>query len=131
MTDQNQFAVLCERVCEAHGWELLRSGIQVSFANGRHQLVELEIVQFEAEELVRLSTTIGSIEHLSPVRLTVALRLNAELAHGCLAIKNEDLVMTDTLMLDEADFGEIEASVAFLARTADDYEKTLFGTDED
>jgi hypothetical protein len=40
------------------------------------------------------------------------------------------LVVLETLMLEEADPSEIEASVRYLAETADYYEKTLFGGDE-
>jgi hypothetical protein len=38
--------------------------------------------------------------------------------------------MTDTLMLRDADSSEIEASIGYLAETADYYEKTLFETDQ-
>lgn len=129
MADQDQFARLCERVCEEHGWDLLKSGVQVTFADDRHQLVELEFFHHRDEDLVRLFTTIGPVAALSQVRLTVALRINAELAHGCLAVKNDDLVMTDTLMMKDADFSELSASIGYLAETADYYEKTIYETD--
>ena len=130
MVTQKRFAVTLKRVCQEQGWELLPSGVRVSWANGRQQLVELEFFPFKHEELVRLYTTIGSVKNLSSIRLTIVLRINAELAHGCLAVKNDDLVMTDTLMLRDADYGEIEASINYLAETADHYEKTIFETDQ-
>lgn len=130
MVTQQRFAETLKRVCQERGWELLISGVRVSWADGRHQLIELEFLPFEQEELVRLYTTIGSVEKLSALRLTIALRINAELAHGCFAVKNDHLVMTDTLMLRDADYGEIEASIKYLAETADHYEKTIFETDE-
>ncbi len=130
MATQEHFAQLLERVCEERGWMLLPSGVQVNFADGRHQLVGLEFFQSGPEELVRLYSTIGSAEELGTVRLTVALRINAELAHGCLAVKNDDLIMTDTLMLQDADMAEIEASISFLAENADYYEKSIFETDQ-
>ena len=130
MATQEHFAQLLERVCEERGWMLLPSGVQVNFADGRHQLVGLEFFQSGREELVRLYSTIGSAEELGTVRLTVALRINAELAHGCLAVKNDDLIMTDTLMLQDADMAEIEASISFLAENADYYEKSIFETDQ-
>ncbi len=58
------------------------------------------------------------------------MSINVELAHGCLAVKNDHLVMTDTLMQRDADYGEIEASIKYLAETADHYEKTIFETDQ-
>jgi hypothetical protein len=130
MTTQEGFPQLLTQVCQERNWELLHSGVQVSWANGRSQLVELEFFQFKDEDLVRLHTTIGQLGDLSPVRLKIVLRINADLAHGCLAIKNDDLVMTDTLMLRGAGYREIEASISYLAETADHYEKTIFETDQ-
>jgi hypothetical protein len=49
-------------------------------------LIEIEFFEFKHEELVRLFTTIGEVEGMGAVRLTVALRINTELAHGCLAV---------------------------------------------
>ncbi len=130
MATKDHFAQILTRVCAEHGWEFTPAGVRVRFASGRQQMVEIGFFAFQKEELVRLHTTIGRIEELDPVRLIVALRINAELAHGALAVMDEDLVMTDTLMLDDAGFAEIEASIRFLAETADDYEQTLFGTDQ-
>jgi len=129
LATQEHFAESCRRVCAERGWKLTPGGIEVRFRDGRQQVVELSFFESGREELVRLHTTIGSIEHLPAVRLTVALRINAELAHGALAVIDDDLVMTDTLR-SSADSAEIEASVGYLAETADYYEKTLFGTDQ-
>ena len=130
MATQKHFAHILKRVCQDQAWELLPSGVQVSWPNGRRQLIELKFFEFKHEELVRLFTTIGDVERMSAVRLTVALRINAELAHGCLAVHEDHLVMTDTLMLRDADPSEIEASIGYLAETADYYEKSLFQTDQ-
>jgi hypothetical protein len=130
LASQEHFAQILQRVCRDQGWELLPSGIQVSWPNGRRQLIELKFFEFKREELVRLYTTIGDVESMNAVRLTVALRINAELAHGCLAVHEDHLVMTDTLMLRDAVPAEIEASIDYLAETADYYEKTIFGTDQ-
>jgi hypothetical protein len=130
LAGQEHFAQTLKRVCRERSWDLLPSGVHVSLANDRAQLIELEFFEFKHEELVRFFTTIGEIEGMSAVRLTVALRINTELAHGCLAIHEDHLVMTDTLMLRDADSSEIEASISYLAETADYYEKTLFETDQ-
>ena len=130
MASKEHFAQILKRVCRDHAWELLPSGVQVSWPNGRRQLIELKFFEFKREELVRLFTTIGDVESMSAVRLTVALRINAELAHGCLAVHDDHLVMTDTLMLRDADSAEIEASIAYLAEIADYYENSLFETDQ-
>ncbi len=130
MATRESFGEICRKVCNQQGWELLPSGIRVSWGDGRHQLVNLEFFEFEREELVRLYTIIGSARTLSQLRVNAAMRINAELAHGALAVKDHNLVMTDTLMLGDADPGEIEASISYLAQTADYYERQLFETDE-
>ena len=130
MAGQEHFAHNLKRVCRDRGWELLPTGVQVSLPNDRGQLIEIEFFQFKTEELVRLLTRIGKVDDMNAVRLTVALRINTELAHGCLAVHEDHLVMTDTLMLRDADSAEIEASISYLAETADYYEKTIFETDQ-
>ena len=130
MTSRESFGQLCERVCDRQGWGLLPAGVQVGLPGGRCQLVSLEFFEFEDEELVRLSTVIGSVEGLRAERLTLALQINARLAHGALATREGDLIMTDTLLLKDSDAAAIEASIRYLAQTADYYEKTLYGTDE-
>jgi hypothetical protein len=130
LAGQEHFAQLLKRACRDRGWKLLPTGISVSWPTGRRQLIELEFFQFKDEELVRLFTTIGDVGGMSAVRLSIALRTNAELAHGSLAIRDDHLVMTDTLMLRDAGFEVIEASIGYLAETADHYERTIFGTDQ-
>jgi len=88
------------------------------------------IFQHEEEERVRLMTTIGDTRELTPVRLTIALRINFELAHGAFAVKDENLILVDTLMLEGVGPDELELSIRYLAETADYYEKAIFDTDE-
>ena len=130
MAPEEAFADLCRQVCEAQNWELLPTGIVVRWGDGRHQLVSLEFFEFQREELVRLSTIIGRVELLSRAQLEMALESNAGLAHGALAIQNGHLCMTDTLMVMASGAAEIEAAIAYLARAADEYERSIFGTDE-
>ncbi len=130
MANQDHFAQSLKSVCRDRGWDLLPAGVYVRLPNDRGQLVEIEFFEFKQEELVRLFTTIGEVESMNAVRLTIALRINTELAHGCLAVHEDHLVMTDTLMLRDTDSAEIEASIAYLAETADYYEKTIFETDQ-
>ncbi|MFQ5417666.1 MAG: hypothetical protein ACE5FL_11525 [Myxococcota bacterium] len=128
MSDQ-AFADLCRSVCHDNGWELLPSGVRVAWEDGRHQLVELEAIEHQGESLIRLFTTIGSVENLTPVRLTIALRINALLAHGAFAVKDDHLIMVETFLIDGVDEGQVAASIQFLAETADFYENAIFETD--
>jgi hypothetical protein len=127
---QEAFSDICRRVCEERGWRLSPSGVHVPLDDGRHQVVSLELFDHEDEDLVRLSSTIGEAARLTPVRLTIALRINAELAHGAFAVKDDHLIMVDTLMLEDTDASEFEASIRYLAQTADYYERVIFETDD-
>jgi hypothetical protein len=129
LENRETFGRACERVCEQQGWQLLPDGVRVGLPGGRHQIVSLEFFELDQERLVRLYSVIGEAEDLPTQRLALALQINARLAHGALAVKDGQLVVLETLMLEEADPPEIEASVRYLAETADYYEKTLFGGD--
>jgi len=129
VTTRESFAELLRNVCAQCDWELLPSGVNVRHANGRHQVVNFEIFDFEEQHLVRLVTTIGTARKFRKEQLEQALRANIRLAHGALALEGDELCMTDTLSLEDSDPGEIESAVAFLAEMADYYEQVLFGTD--
>ncbi|MGH0037504.1 MAG: hypothetical protein ACQGVK_20950 [Myxococcota bacterium] len=130
MSAREQFDRICDQVCEEQGWGRSENQIEVKFEEGRRQIVFLEFFDFEGEELVRLYSVIGSVEAMNPLKLTQALRLNFGLPHGALAVHADELVMIDTLMVEDADPGEIEASAAYLAETGDHFEKTMFGSDQ-
>jgi hypothetical protein len=123
------FRELCRRVCAEAGWELLSSGIRVPLPGGRHQLVEIEEVEPFGHERIRLVTTVGTAETLGRVRHAVALGINAELAHGAFARREEELVMVETLAASCA-AEEFESAVRYLAEIADDWEARLYGGDE-
>ena len=124
------FSEIFQRICDEQGWQLRPSGVQVTWPDGRHQIVSVELFEHEASDRVRLFTTIGETSRLTPVRLNITLRINAELAHGAFAVRDDDLIMVDTHLLDCAHPKAIEASIRFLAETADYYEKAIFETDE-
>lgn len=130
MASKEAFARLCERVCQEQGWKLLPTGVQVFGPDGRQQLVSLEFFESDGDGLVRLYTTIGPAGQLGAERLALALQVNARVTHGALAVRNDLLIMTQTLILADADPGEIRASLGYLAETADYYEKIFFGTDQ-
>lgn len=117
-------------VCAAQGWAFDRNRVELQLESGRHQGVELESFEFDGEALVRLVSPIGPTEHIEPLHLNSALRLNYGLPYGALALRGEQLVLIDSVVADDAEIGEIEAVVRYLAETADNFERTLFGTDE-
>ena len=129
MATQETFGQILRTVCAQRGWELLPSGVNVTHANGRHQIVSFEHFEFEEQHLIRLNSMIGVSNEMRREQMEQALRANISLAHGALALDGDDLCLTDTLSLEDSDPGEIESVVAYLAEMADYYEQVLFGTD--
>ena len=125
-----EFESVLTAVCSQRGWGRAGDEIQVPTEEGRAQLVWVEALEFEDDVLVRFASGIGPTEHIEPLHLNTALRLNYGLAHGALALRGEQLVMVDTVFEDSPDAEEIEAVVEYLAESADHFERTLFGTDE-
>ena len=89
-----------------------RDQVEVKLESGRRQVVQLQFFEYEGREMVRLYTVIGSTERIRPTRLQFALELNYALPHGAMAVKDEQLVMVDTLILADADPGELEEDVS-------------------
>ncbi len=129
MTSPNSFANICKRVCEERDWELLPSGVNVSLEGSRHQVVSIELFEYQGEPMARLMTTIGSVAALGYDRMVHALRLNTSLPLGALGIREESICMTHSLILEYLDPHEFEATLEFVAEAADAYEKILFRTD--
>jgi Putative bacterial sensory transduction regulator len=117
-------------VCAKNGWKAHDNEVMVPLPGGRHQGVRVESFAEAGEELVRLHSVIGRSDSMGKVRMEAALRLNGHLRHGAIAIKDGDLVLIDTLLLADLSEDELERSIQFLAQTADQYEREIFGTDE-
>jgi len=126
----NEFLAVVDQVCQGQGWTRDRYTIEVPIDGGRRQTVTLDAFDFEDEEHVRVVSPIGPTEHIDPLHLNTALRLNFGLPHGALAMAEDRLVLVDTMLADEPDAEEIEAVIEYLAETADHFERTIFGTDE-
>lgn len=129
MDDRQRFTETLARVCERNQWTSDANTVDIGFDSGRRQSVRLEFFDFEEREIVRFFTTIGDAERIDPLRLSQGLRVTFGLPHGALALHKNDLVMVDTLMIADADDGEIEAILQYLAETADHFEQTMFGGD--
>jgi hypothetical protein len=79
--------------------------------------------------MLRVFTAVGPLSSLSPVQLNGVLGLNASLAFGALALKGDDLVMTDTYLLKGDCHEQLACSMRFIAETADRYEREIYRTD--
>ena len=117
-------------VCKRNGWQVDGDQFQLKLENGRKQDVFVDAFEYGTEPMVRITSVVGSVEHMVGEKLASALRINYGLPHGALSIKGDDLVLTDTFVLKDADADEIESSVVFIAETADMYESSIYGTDE-
>jgi len=113
-----------------NGWLCEGNSATIHLAGGRTQAVFIDTFVHENEQMVRVYSVVGSASELSDTRTQAALSINFNLAHGALGIHQDKLVMTDTFVLKDADLGEVESSIRFLAATADKYEKVLYGTDQ-
>ena len=122
--------VVIEKICKKHGWKFTGNAAIVPLPGGRAQAVQIQEFEADGEEMARFFTIIGSADILNETRLRAALRANANMGHGALAILEGQLAILDTFMLREADQDEVRASIEFMAQTADDYERLIFRTDE-
>ena len=85
-----------------------------------------EDVDVADQPIVRYWSVIGGLEDVDFRR---CLEENARLAYGAIAIKDQQLVIMDTQLVQDADPMEVGASIGNLAAYADRYEKDRFGTD--
>lgn len=124
-----------ELLCQRAGWPRTElpdgtTAITVVLADGRKQDMFVTRREEEGLPLARIVTHIGPLSRLSGEKTLQALHMNAELRFGAFAIADDNLVMTDSVLIAAADVEELEQSLRYLARQADQAEKFLFGVDE-
>lgn len=129
MSAREEFDRVYAQVCSSREWIGQRDQVEVKLESGRRQVIHLQFFEHGGRAMVRLHTVIGSTKRIRPTRLHFALELNYGLPHGSMAVKDDELVMVDTLILEDADPGEVEAALEYLASTADHYEASMFGHD--
>jgi len=112
-----------------HGWHFDGAAITVQLDSGRKQIIHLATFAFDGEEITRIYSRVGPIDALSDTQLSALLGLNFSLAFGALARYGDDLVMTETLLLQEHSHDQLAFAIRFLAETSDGYEKRIYGTD--
>jgi len=119
-----------QKVCEKNGWSQNEYEVALDLGSGRKQKVAFEPFVHDKDQMARIYSIVGDANILSETQLRSALGINNGLAHGALAIRSGELVVADTFLMGDADEGEVEGSIRFLAKTADRYEKVLFGGDK-
>lgn len=122
-------ANIFEQVCDDKGWPREGATVKLPLAGGRSQAVTCESFEEAGENLFRLYSVLGGADILDEQRMRSALSLNYRLRFGALSIREDKLVLTHNFLSRDADAGEVAATVEYLAATADQYEKHLYGTD--
>ena len=129
MSPRTDFDQIYASVCEQRSWTASAGQVEVKLEGGRQQIVHLDFFEYREEQLVRLYSIIGSTKKIRPDRLAYALELNFGLPHGSFAVRDDLLVLVDTMLLADVDVSELDACIAYLSEMADHYEQSMFGPD--
>ena len=107
------------------GWEIV-----IPQPKGRKQSVFATAFKDGAESMVRYTSVIGGAESVDDQRSRTALELNARLPHGCLALADGHLVVTETRPLKTTTPETSAMAVKYLAKQADTYERLIYSADK-
>ncbi len=124
---------IVDSIAKACGWRVSseKSGklsIEVPTGGGRTQVVLITEDQDIAEQkIVRYWSVIGPADDIEFRR---CLEENAKLCYGAFALRDDQLVLMDTQLVQDADPMEVGAAIGNLAAYADRYERDLFGVDK-
>ena len=127
-----RFREIVDRIAKACSWTVAEEEggairVEVPTGNGRTQRVLItEDTDIADQHIVRYWSVIGPAEGIEMRR---CLEENARLCYGAFALKDDNLVMMDTQLVQDADPMEVGASIGNLAAYADRYESDLFGVD--
>ncbi len=119
-----------EDVCERNGWDCIDNTVTIKTTGGRSQTLHAEYVTEGGDEIMRIYTNVGPASGADEQRMRSALTLNFRLRYGAIAIREAHLVLVDTFLIKDADHDEVKKSVHFLAQTADQHERLIYGTDD-
>ncbi len=128
-----RFREIVDSIAKACGWKVSKEregalSVEVPTGGGRTQVVVItEDVDIAEQKIVRYWSVIGPAEDIEFKR---CLEENARLCYGAFALKDGQLVLMDTQLVQDADPMEVGASIGNLAAYADRYERELFGVDE-
>lgn len=127
-----EFREIVDSIAQACNWHVEeRKGsisIEVPTGNGRTQLVLItDDTDVADQPIVRYWSVIGPAADIEYRR---CLEENARLAYGAFAIQDDQLVLMDTQLVQDADPMEVGASIGNLAAYADRYERDLFDHDK-
>jgi len=124
---------LVQSISSAEKWSAEADGaaftITVAISAKRSQKVVVTEFKDQGTAHVRFTSRVGPASSLDAARCRAALELNARLPHGSLALADGQLVLTETRPLETTTPATSGAAIRFIARQADLYEETIYGTD--
>ena len=128
-----EFHEIVDSIAQACKWQVTTEGsgsicIEVPTGSERTQMVLItEDSDIADQAIVRYWSVIGPAKDIDFKR---CLEENAKLCYGAFALRDEQLVLIDTQLVQDADPMEVGASIGNLAAYADRYERDLFGVDK-
>jgi hypothetical protein len=128
-----RFREIVDNIARACGWKVSQEkggslSIEVPTGAGRSQVVLItEDHDIAEQKIVRYWSVIGPADD---IEFRKCLEENAHLCYGAFALKDEQLVLMDTQLVQDADPMEVGAAIGNLAAYADRYERDLFGVDK-
>jgi hypothetical protein len=131
------FDVLLHKLADDKGWSLLYVTeddlykLTLPVPGERYQDVYVAFRR-DAENwnIATIWTVISEVEDFNLDQPTELLRFNWRTLYGSLAIKDEQIVLVQNQLTEEANWNEVGRAVAYMALTADGIEQEIYG-DED
>ncbi|NUN48803.1 MAG: hypothetical protein HUU15_08260 [Candidatus Brocadiae bacterium] len=107
-----------------------RIQVLVETGGGRHQILSLAMENVDGQMIGRMRTRVCPASKLTGQRPLMALKLNLSMKTGAFAVDGEDLIIKHSFMPAHTSPQELLNSLLYVARTADQHEKSLTGTDQ-
>ena len=125
------FTTLLQQVCSYQGWAWAHAEdggyrVEVPTEYGRSQVVQLSPGQDpDGRPMAIIWSVICQTSEIGdPYYL---LRLNCDLSYGALAVRDPEVLMIETQLIETADPEEVMRAVFYVARDADRLEQQVYG----
>ncbi|MDQ7822069.1 MAG: hypothetical protein RDV48_04675 [Candidatus Eremiobacteraeota bacterium] len=96
----------------------------------RKQIVRAYQFEESGKVMVRFYTVIGKADAFSEKQLLSLLELNFSLLQGAFALYAGEIIITETIPLEESRVGDAVQILHYIAQMADSYEKMTLGLDK-